>query len=72
MDNLKMVNCKLINTTLAFEYSTVDATINGSVDSIKNPSGGVIKVDSVKELILEEKYIDPSKIKVIVGGSGNE
>ena len=72
MDNLKMVNCKLINTTLAFEYSTVDATINGSVDSIKNPSGGVIKVDSVKELILEEEYIDPSKIKVIVGGSGNE
>ena len=72
MDNLKMVNCKLINTTLAFEYSTVDATIEGCVDSIKNPSSGVIKVDSVKELILEEEYIDPSKIKVVVGGSGNE
>ena len=72
MDNLKMVNCKLINTTLAFEYSTVDSTNNGSVDSIKIPSCGIIKVDSVKELILEEEYIDPSKIKVIVGGGSNE
>ena len=27
IENLKMVNCKLINTTLAFEYSTVDAQI---------------------------------------------
>jgi hypothetical protein len=72
MDELVLENCVLDKTDLAFEYSTVDATINGSVDSIKNPNGGVIKVDSVKELILEEEYIDPSKIKVVVGGSGNE
>ena len=32
IDNLVMKNCKLINTTLAFEYSTVDADINSKID----------------------------------------
>ena len=41
----------MINTDLAFEYSTVDATIKGDVLSIKNPKAGIIKLDSVKEII---------------------
>lgn len=72
MDCVKLVNCKLINTTLAFEYSNVDACICGCVDSIKNPTSGTIKVDSVKELILDENYIDPNKVKVVIGGSEDE
>ena len=72
MENLKMVNCKLVNTNLAFEYSNVDASICGCVDSIKNPTAGIISVDEVKEVILEEEYVDKSKIKIIVGGSKNE
>lgn len=43
IDNLVMKNCKLLNTTLAFEYSTVDAEITGKIDSVMNPSGGVIR-----------------------------
>lgn len=50
-DNLKLINCEMINTDLAFEYSTVDATIKGDVLSIKNPKAGIIKLDSVKEII---------------------
>lgn len=30
--NLKMINCTLFNTTLAFEYSTVEAEVNGRVE----------------------------------------
>lgn len=66
IDNLVMKNCKLINTTLAFEYSTVDAEITTKIDSVINPTSGTIKADSIGELILEKDKIDPSKTKIIV------
>ena len=62
--NLKLVNCTLINTTRAFEYSTVEADVVGHVDSIVNPYGGTIVVDSVGELVIDDKFVDPSKTKV--------
>lgn len=69
MENLVMKNCKLLNTTLAFEYSTVDVEVDGTIESIKNPSAGVIKADKINELILEEQEIDPSKTTIIVNES---
>ena len=45
IDNLVMKNCKLLNTTLAFEYSTVEADISSKIDSVLNPSGGTIYAD---------------------------
>lgn len=66
MENLVMKNCKLLNTTLAFEYSTVDVEVDGPIESVKNPSAGVIKAEKIKELILEEQEIDPSQITIIV------
>ncbi|MCD8345213.1 MAG: DUF3737 family protein [Oscillospiraceae bacterium] len=66
IENLKMVNCKLLNTTLAFEYSTVDAEITSGVDSVINPTSGRIKADHIGELILEKDKIDPSKTIIIV------
>jgi hypothetical protein len=65
IDNLVMRNCKLINTTLAFEYSTVDVEIVGKIDSVLNPSGGVIKADSIEELIIEKDKVDPEKTKIV-------
>ncbi|MCH5278195.1 MAG: DUF3737 family protein [Christensenellaceae bacterium] len=65
IENLVMKNCKLINTTLAFEYSTVDADIVGKIDSVLNPSGGVIRADSIAELIIEKDKVDPDKTKII-------
>ena len=65
IENLVMKNCKLINTTLAFEYSTVDAEISSHIDSVKNPSGGIIRAESIGELILEEDKIDAGKTKII-------
>ena len=65
IDNLVMKNCKLLNTTLAFEYSTVDADIVGKIDSVLNPSGGMIRADSIAELIVEKDKVNPDKTKII-------
>jgi len=65
IDNLVMKNCKLINTTLAFEYSTVDAEIDSPIDSVLNPSGGIIRAESIGELIMERDKIDPEKTMII-------
>lgn len=65
IDNLVMKNCKLINTTLAFEYSTVEAEICSSVDSVLNPSQGMIKAQSIGSLIIQKDLIDPGKTRIV-------
>lgn len=65
IENLVMKNCKLINTTFAFEYSTVDAEIAGRVDSVLNPTSGTIRAESIGELILEKDKINPDKTRII-------
>ncbi len=65
IQNLVMKNCKLINTTLAFEYSTVDADICSTIDSVLNPAGGTIRANSIRELILEKDKIDITKTKIV-------
>ena len=44
----------MIDTDLAFEKSEVEATINSSVISIKNPKRGAIHVLEVGEIILDD------------------
>lgn len=51
--NLKLVDCQMVGCDLAFENSDVEATIQGHVDSIKNPRSGRIVLDSVGEIIRE-------------------
>lgn len=63
--NLKLIDCKLINTTLAFEYSTVDATIVGNIDSVLNPSGGRITAARIGKLIMEKDKINPDKTVIV-------
>lgn len=65
IDNLVMKGCKLINTTLAFEYSSVEAQIDSKIDSVMNPASGTIRADHIEELILEKDKIDPEKTKII-------
>lgn len=69
IDHLVMKNCKLLNTTLAFEYSTVDAEISNRIDSVLNPSGGTIRAAEIRELILEKDKVDVTKTKIICDGS---
>lgn len=62
-EGLKLINCKMIDCDLAFEKSDVEADINSSVVSIKNPRSGIIKAESVGEIIMDDPY---AKGQVIV------
>ena len=63
-----MVKCKLNNTDLCFEYcSDIDADIITSIESVKNPYSGIIRAPEIKELILQEEFIDPKETKIVIG-----
>ena len=70
IDNLVMKNCRLINTNLAFEYSRADVEIVGSVDSVFNPRGGVIRADRIGELILDGRKVKLDQTKIEAGEIG--
>lgn len=65
IENLVMKNCRLLNTTLAFEYSTVNAEIDGKIDSVLNPSGGIIRATYIDKLIVEKDKVDVDKTTII-------
>ena len=62
--DLKLINCTMEGTDLSFEYSDVEATILGHVDSIKNPRSGAIIVDSVGEVLMTDDTVMECKGKV--------
>lgn len=66
MKNVKLINCKLVNTNLSFEYSTVDAEVTSKIDSIKNPISGQIKAQKIDEIIFDDPNIDQSKTNLII------
>ncbi len=51
---LKLIGCRMEGCDLSFEKSDVEADIKSSVDSIKNPANGVIRVQSVGEIIRDD------------------
>lgn len=65
IEGLTVKNCRFVNTTLAFEYSTVDVEAVGTIDSVKNPSGGRIRCGGIGELTLDETKINPSMTEII-------
>lgn len=65
IEKLTMKNYRLLNTTLAFEYSTEDAGIEGTINSVLTPSGGTIRADRIEKLIVEPDKVDPAKTKIL-------
>lgn len=65
VEDLTLTNCRLINTTLAFEYSTVDVDVRGGIDSVCNPAGGSIRADAIGELTLDPQRIDPAATTIV-------
>lgn len=63
-DNIVMKNCKTADTTLAFEYSTADVEIVSGIESVFNPTSGVIKAESIGELIIEPSKVEPDATAV--------
>lgn len=68
VDGLTLENCTLVNTDLAFEYSTnIKAEIVNKIDSVKNPGSGIIKAAGIGTLIMNPKRVDISKTEIICG-----
>ena len=65
MENLVMKDCKLLNTNLAFEYSTVDAEINSNIDSVKNPIRGKIVADHIDEIIFDNPDVKKENTDIV-------
>ena len=63
--NLRLIDCEMIGTDLAFEKSEAEAVITTKVDSIKNPLSGRIQVPEVGELIMDDEN---AKGEIVVCG----
>lgn len=58
MENITLRDCILLNTDLAFEYSTVDASVLSQIDSVKNPCSGRIEAEGIGEAIFDDSKIN--------------
>lgn len=63
--NLVMENCTMAeDCDLAFEYSSVEATIDSAVCSVKNPRSGSITAESYGEIVIDEHVKTPNDCKI--------
>lgn len=63
---LKLVECEMIDADLAFEKSSVEATLTAPVVSIKNPTSGYIRLPSCNEVIMSDTN---AKCEITVTGA---
>lgn len=63
--DLILENCTMDDDAdLAFEYSTVEATIKSPVHSVKNPTSGTIIANSYGEIILDKNIKSPGNCEL--------
>ncbi len=64
---VKLINCTFDeDADLGFENTTdIDADIKGHITSIKNPVTGIIRADSVGEIIRDENIWQPNSCQII-------
>lgn len=71
IDGLVLENCTLVNTDLAFEYSSkINADVNSKIESVKNPASGIIKAEEIGTLILNPARCNPAETKIICSKIG--
>ena len=64
-ENLTLEDCTFEpDADLAFEYSSVQATVKGHITSVKNPRSGFIKADSIGEVIIDENIKQPGNCEI--------
>ena len=64
-DDLVLEDCTMgADADLAFEYSSVQATVKDHVPSIKNPRTGFIRYGSVGEIIIDENIKGPGDCRL--------
>ena len=65
--NLKLIDCIMEDTDLAFEKSEVEARVKSPIVSVKNPRSGMICAPAVGEIIMDDKNAEG---RVITCGDG--
>lgn len=64
-EDLVLEDCTFgADADLAFEYSSVQATIKGYIHSVKNPTTGYISADEIGEIILDRNQKTPADCKI--------
>ena len=67
IDGLTLENCRLLDTTLAFEYcSNINVEVTTSIASIKNPISGTIKAPCIDDIIFDDPQIDSQQTEIII------
>jgi len=63
--DLIMENCVMTpDADLCFEDTTLEATINSHITSIKNPCGGYIHAKSIGEIVIDENCKNPGECEI--------
>ncbi|MCI9607632.1 MAG: DUF3737 family protein [Muribaculaceae bacterium] len=63
--NLVLEDCEFApDCDLAFEESTLNATVNSVITSVKNPTSGTIRAKGYSEIILDENIKAPADCKI--------
>lgn len=70
MDHVVMKDCKLLNTNLAFEYSTVNVTINSKIESVKNPLSGTIQAQEIQEIVFDNPEMNSENTEIVLTCKG--
>ncbi|MBR6346550.1 MAG: DUF3737 family protein [Bacteroidales bacterium] len=64
-ENLILEDCTFADDAdLAFEYSSVRATVRGHIVSVKNPRSGCIEADSIGEIIIDGNIKAPGDCRI--------
>ena len=58
----------MVDADLAFENSTVQATLRGHVISVKNPTHGSIEAEDIGEIIWDEHQRPGADCRIVSGG----
>ena len=69
IQGLKLQNCRLLHTDLAFEYcSDIQADIVTEIESVKNPISGMISARGIGEIIFDDPSIDSKNTTILITG----
>lgn len=66
-DNLILEDCTFgPDCDRAFEYSTLQADIRGSITNIKNPTSGRIVADEIGSVTIDENVLAPNDCEIVI------
>lgn len=66
-DDLTLENCTFgPDCDRAFEYSTVNADVRGSITNIKNPRSGCITADAIGSVTIDKNIKSPADCKILI------